>query len=135
MNTPALDFESLIGAIADVHRRLQHQATRAINTSLTLRNWLMGAYIHEFELRGKDRAEYGEPDCFEETLEKSQDGLRIRQALGRLPATHRRVLMDHFIQGRSVRHIAQREGIPVGTVLSRIFTAKRLLREAWEAAT
>src|SRR5712691_185517 len=60
MNAPVLDFESLVGAIADIHRRLQHQATRAINTSLTLRNWLMGAYIHEFELRGKDRAEYGE---------------------------------------------------------------------------
>ena len=82
-----------------------------------------------------DRAEYGEPDCLEETFEKSEGCLRIRQALGRLPATHRRVLMDHFIQGRSVRHIAQREGIPVGTVLSRIFTAKRLLRQAWEGAS
>jgi predicted nuclease of restriction endonuclease-like (RecB) superfamily len=60
MNTPARDFEGLVGVIAELHRRLQHQATRAINTSLTLRNWLMGAHIHEFELRGQDRAEYGE---------------------------------------------------------------------------
>src|ERR1700687_5463424 len=60
MSTPALDFELLVGTIADVHRRLQHQAAKAINTTLTLRNWLIGAYIHEFELRGKDRAEYGE---------------------------------------------------------------------------
>jgi len=81
------------------------------------------------------RAEYGETDCLAETFEKSERGPRIRQALGRLPATHRRVLVDHFIHGRAVRHIAQREGIPVGTVLSRIFTAKRLLRQAWEAAT
>src|SRR5260370_41903012 len=60
MNAPALDFEGLVGAIADIHHRLQHQTTRAINTALTLRNWVMGAYIHEFELRGTDRAEYGE---------------------------------------------------------------------------
>jgi hypothetical protein len=60
MATPSLDFATLVDAIADIHRRLQHQAARAINTSLTVRNWLIGAYIHEFELRGKDRAEYGE---------------------------------------------------------------------------
>ncbi len=82
-----------------------------------------------------DRAELGAPDSLAETFEKSQCGLRMRQALGRLPATHRRVLVDHFIHGHSVRHIAKRERIPVGTVLSRIFTAKRLLRQAWEAAT
>jgi hypothetical protein len=46
-NVPALDLEWLLGAIADIHGRLQHQATRAVNISLTLRNWLMGAYVHE----------------------------------------------------------------------------------------
>ena len=28
--------------------------------ALTLRNWLIGAYIHEYELRVQDRAQYGE---------------------------------------------------------------------------
>ena len=44
----------------DVHEQLRAQAGRAINVSLTLRNWLIGAYIAEYELRGTDRASYGE---------------------------------------------------------------------------
>lgn len=54
------DFESLVGAIADVHRQLHHQAVKAVNTALTLRNWLIGCYVHEYELGGRDRADYGE---------------------------------------------------------------------------
>ena len=34
------------------------QAGRAVNICLTLRNWLIGAYIAEFELRGSDRGNY-----------------------------------------------------------------------------
>ena len=106
----------------------------SIGKNATVEHYRKTRKIRRESFDDTDRTEYGEPDCLEGTFEKSECGLRIRQALGRLPATHRRVLTDHFIQGRSVRHIAQREGIPVGTVLSRIFTAKRLLRQAWEAA-
>jgi predicted nuclease of restriction endonuclease-like (RecB) superfamily len=31
-----------------------------VNTALTLRNWIIGFYIVEYEQNGKDRAEYGE---------------------------------------------------------------------------
>jgi len=60
---------------------------------------------------------------------------KLRNALGRLPALHRRALVDHFVRGYPVKRIARQDGIPVGTVLSRIFTAKRLLRAAWESGT
>jgi DNA-directed RNA polymerase specialized sigma24 family protein len=50
--------------------------------------------------------ELAEPDALAPELERSECRLQIRKALGR---------------------------IPVGTVLSRIFAAKRLLRAAWEA--
>ena len=33
--------------------------TRAANISLTWRNWLIGAHIHHYKLRGADRASYG----------------------------------------------------------------------------
>ena len=55
-----LDLDSLVAAIADVHVRMQERASRAVNVSLTLRNWIIGAYIAEYELRGDDRAGYGE---------------------------------------------------------------------------
>ncbi|HEY2406573.1 MAG TPA: PDDEXK nuclease domain-containing protein [Polyangiaceae bacterium] len=57
---PALDLSALVAAIRQVHDRCAAQASRAVNLSLTLRNWLIGAYLHEYELRGADRARYGE---------------------------------------------------------------------------
>src|SRR4030067_3130000 len=55
-----MNFDALVHAIADIHRRTQGAAVRAVNIALTCRNWLIGAYIHEYELQGQDRAEYGE---------------------------------------------------------------------------
>ena len=75
-----------------------------------------------------------ESDLSEET-EHSECRARLLRTLRQIPAIYRLVLIEHFIEGHSVRQIAKRERIPLGTVLSRIFTAKRLLREAWEAAT
>ena len=63
MATPALfslSFEQLVAAIGQIHAELAAQASRAVNTSLTLRNWLIGCYISEYELRGADRARYGD---------------------------------------------------------------------------
>ena len=53
-------FEHLVESIQAVHSEAAAQASRAVNLSLTLRNWLIGCYIAEYELRGKDRAAYGE---------------------------------------------------------------------------
>lgn len=80
-----------------------------------------------------DTGELAEAGLITDALEQ-QDGIeRIHRALQRIPAKHRRVLLDHFAHGFSVKRIARREGIARGTVLSRIFNGKRLLRRAWEA--
>ncbi|MEX2490528.1 MAG: PDDEXK nuclease domain-containing protein [Nitrospirales bacterium] len=55
-----LTFSSLIGVIGTLHHDLAAQASRAVNVNLTLRNWLIGCYIAEYELRGADRATYGD---------------------------------------------------------------------------
>jgi len=39
---------------------MSRQAVKAVNISLTLRNWFIGMYISEFELHGFDMAGYGE---------------------------------------------------------------------------
>jgi hypothetical protein len=54
------DFGALVSAIRQVNQDLTAQAGRAVNISLTLRNWLIGSYIAEYELSGEDRAAYGE---------------------------------------------------------------------------
>jgi len=53
------DFKALISSIQQLHEQLQQSAVNAVNQMLTIRNWLIGYYIVEFEQNGKDRAEYG----------------------------------------------------------------------------
>jgi hypothetical protein len=54
------DFASLVSAIETIHKQIQAQTAKSVNVSLTVRNWLIGFYISEYELKGADRAEYGE---------------------------------------------------------------------------
>ncbi len=53
-------FEILVATIEQTHKHFQQQASKAVNVSLTLRNWLIGYYIVEFEQKGEDKAKYGE---------------------------------------------------------------------------
>ena len=52
-------FSDLASIIQSTHDAAQSSAVRAINRMQTMRNWLIGYYIVEFEQHGKDRAEYG----------------------------------------------------------------------------
>ncbi len=63
MTTPAiqaLSFEHLVSVIGRAHVELAAQAARAVNASLTLRNWLIGFHIAEYEQQGTDRTQYGD---------------------------------------------------------------------------
>ena len=53
------DFGALAAAIRQAHEQMAAQAGRAVNISLTLRNWVIGCYIREYEQNGEDRAYYG----------------------------------------------------------------------------
>jgi len=54
-----MDFSELILALSKINEELREQSIRAVNISLTLRNWFFGFYIVEFEQNGSDRAGYG----------------------------------------------------------------------------
>ena len=58
--TGLFDFEYLSRSIQTAHEELERQASKAVNISLTVRNWLIGHYIAEYELSGADRAVYGD---------------------------------------------------------------------------
>lgn len=55
-----MDLKSLTTEIRDLDSTLAQRATSAVNISLTARNWLIGAYLVEFEQNGEDRAQYGD---------------------------------------------------------------------------
>ena len=51
-----ITFDELVKAVKVTSGASQASALKAINRSLTMRNWLIGYYIVEFEQKGKERA-------------------------------------------------------------------------------
>jgi predicted nuclease of restriction endonuclease-like (RecB) superfamily len=52
-------FSQLATTIQNTHNALQQSAVKAINSHITIRNWMIGWYIFEYEQKGEDRARYG----------------------------------------------------------------------------
>ena len=55
-----ISFENLVASIKDISTKAGNFAKSAVNQLMTMRNWVIGYYIVEFEQNGKDRAKYGE---------------------------------------------------------------------------
>jgi predicted nuclease of restriction endonuclease-like (RecB) superfamily len=68
-----MNFQNLAKQITSLQKNLQASVAHAINTGLTLRNWLIGCYIVEFEQNGEDRAKYGEKllACLEKKIKQT----------------------------------------------------------------
>ena len=62
-----------------------------------------------------------------EGLEKEEMRQRIDEAMEKLTDAHRTVLMLHEFEGLEYKEIAKRVGISIGTVMSRLFYARRRL--------
>lgn len=54
-----MTFKTLISNINNIHNTLQIKALQSVSVNLTIRNYLIGHYIVEYEQNGNDRAEYG----------------------------------------------------------------------------
>ena len=55
-----MNFDQLISSLRELDGSLKGHVSKTANVGLTLRNWLVGAHIVEFEQNGEERAEYGE---------------------------------------------------------------------------
>ncbi len=86
-------------------------------------------------LRKAQRAEQplGDTDVPDELPDDNgfdeEDAARIHAALDGLPAEQREVLVLRFVEAMSYEEIARATGQPLGTVRSRLFYGKRLLRK------
>lgn len=54
-----MQLNQLISAIQATHDFAQGFAVQQVNSALTMRNWMVGFYIVEYEQNGEDRAQYG----------------------------------------------------------------------------
>lgn len=53
-------LNTLISSVSQTHSVLSRQAITTVDRYLTIRNWLIGFYITQYEQSGNDRAKYGE---------------------------------------------------------------------------
>ena len=72
------DFNALVTTIQETNFTLQQSASKAINRYLTIRNWLIGFHIVEFEQNGEDRARYGQRLIEELATALDTAGLSVR---------------------------------------------------------
>lgn len=63
------------------------------------------------------------------------DPLDVHRALAALSLVHRDALTLHFLEGFSIAEIADITGAPEGTVKSRLFHAKRVLKKLLEGGS
>ncbi|MFA7013744.1 MAG: PDDEXK nuclease domain-containing protein [Desulfobacterales bacterium] len=121
-NTRKWNFGKLVSVIRQVHEELAAQAGRAINISLTLRNWAIGCYIREYEQNGADRAEYGAQllEYLGQELQKTLDNaytaryLRLcRQLYTTYPHIRKSLISKFGPLGKGKSPISELPGIPV----------------------
>ena len=79
-----MNYAGLLKAIDDATEELRSKAAAVANSCLVVRNWLVGAYLVEFEQRGSDRAKYGD-----RLLERVATDLRSSGLRGLDPRTLR----------------------------------------------
>lgn len=65
-------------------------------------------------------------------LDRLAESSVVRDALMEISPQHREVIVEAFFAGRTTRQIAERLGIPAGTVKSRLYYGMRTLRTALE---
>ena len=53
------NFEQLATIIGQLHDSLRGAAAASVNRMMTMRNWMIGMQIVEYEQKGEDRAQYG----------------------------------------------------------------------------
>ena len=95
-----MNYSSLIKSITSTTVRLQENVAAVAVQALVLRNWLVGAWLVEFEQSGKDRAKYGQ-----KLLESVAADLAKKEIKG---LTDPRVLRDCRILYRSIPRFAGR---------------------------
>src|ERR1700740_2557529 len=78
-----------------------------------------------FEEEEHDLAESSTPESF--LIEQANREI-VQQALADLPVAHREILLLCEVEEMSYEEIAQTLGIPLGTVMSRLFRARKALR-------
>lgn len=124
---------SLLPRAQDQHDAVQSALLRAwqslprLRREESFRPWLLRIVVNECRqiVRNSRRLVYVE--TVEQGAAPEDSGLR--EAIRSLPETLRLPLVLHYLEGFSVREVAEISGAPPGTVKTRLRKARGLLRE------
>lgn len=120
MTSNKLNFDSLVSAIQNTHDTFSAHAVKAVNICLTIRNWLIGHYIDEYELQGADRPTYG--DSLYNTLSEKLS----QTSLKRMDARELRRFRQFYVCYPQIRET-------VSPILATLPLASKIsLPEIWE---
>lgn len=125
-------------AFLRVHRGLPH-----FRGESSLATWIYRIVSNvAFEVRGRER--FQDQSLDDESAPRPAPGRRDRafsdlelrdrlgKAMARLPEHYRVLVHGHYVAGVKYEDLAASLGLPLGTVKTHLFRAKRLLREALE---
>lgn len=84
-----MDILNLADLLEKTNQFFKSKAINAVNVSLTMRNWLFGYYIKEYEQKGADRAKYGD-----KLLEELSN--KLNNAITGLSVTHLRIYRQFY---------------------------------------
>ena len=134
------DEEMAADLLQDVFLRL-NRFVKNIDTSRPLEPWLYRvtsnlAYTHIRKRKRwwraiQDMAEIIQRDVgatSESLVEKREQNLGVRKAIASLPIAHRVVIALYYVNNQSIQEIAEILDIPLGTVKSRLYYGRRILK-------
>ncbi len=122
-----MKYELLVNSIEKTHSHFQQQASKAVNVALTLRNWLIGFYIVEFEQNGEDKSVYGEHLIDSLSLNLKHIKGIDRRSLFRF----RQFYLLYGYLGKSISENILRNGfIPLPELIEKVGSVTPLLEEA-----
>lgn len=126
--------------VQDVFTNAWRHAGDFDGTRGSVRTWLFAiarnAIIDAERHRGRraPQASYDAPEAAspDDPIERALLGWQVSQAFARLTPEHRDVLQLAHVQGLTLKQIAARSGLPIGTVKSRTYYAVKSLQLALE---
>lgn len=132
----------LTGSVADAEDLTQdvflvaQQRLDQVRRIDRVRSWLFAILRNQFLKQARRPRAIVQRELLEQigVEEKEQhsteiDGEQLQDALRALPPHHRMVITMFYYEGYSYRDIAQELHLPVGTVMSRLSRAKRVLKK------
>jgi predicted nuclease of restriction endonuclease-like (RecB) superfamily len=100
-------IEGLASSIHQIHTFFNNQVQKQVNVAMTLRNWVIGCYIVEYEQLGGDRATYGD-----KVLETLSGKLKLKGVTG-ISETNLRLYRSFYIVYPQIRQTVSDEFQPI----------------------